>query len=106
MKPIIWMGGSKDSLVAFPDDARREAGHQLERVQRCLDPSDWKPMVSVGSGVREIRIRDDSGTFRVMYLATRPEGVYVLHCFQKKTRRTAKRDLQLACSRFRTLSRG
>lgn len=106
MKPITWMGGSKDSLVAFPDGTRREAGHQLERVQRGLDPTDWKSMASVGPGVREIRVRDDWGAFRVIYLATRPESVYVLHCFQKKTRKTAKRDLQLACRRFKTLSRG
>lgn len=63
-------------------------------------------MGSVGPGVREIRIRDDSGAFRVIYLATRWESVYVLHCFQKKTSKTATQDLQLACRRFKTLSRG
>ena len=94
------MGGSKDNLVAFPPDARRDAGYQLDRVQRGLDPFDWKPMSSVGLGVREIRIRDQSGAFRVMYVASRPESIYVLHCFQKQTRRTAKRDLELARSRF------
>lgn len=60
-------------------------------------------MSSIGPGVREIRIRDESNAFRVVYLATRPEGLYVLHCFQKKTRKTAKRDLKLARSRFRAI---
>jgi phage-related protein len=103
MKAIIWMGDSKDGLVGFPDDARREAGYQLDRVQRAEEPSDWKPMSSIGPGVSEIRIRDVSGAFRVVYLATRPEGIYVLHCFQKKTRKTARRDLELARSRFKAI---
>jgi phage-related protein len=94
MKIVVWMGSSRDDLVAFPPDARREAGYQLERVQRAGEPCDWKPMSSIGPGVREIRIRDESNAFRVVYLSTRPEGIYVLHCFQKKTRKTAKRDLK------------
>jgi phage-related protein len=62
-------------------------------------------MPSVGSGVREVRIRDQSGAFRVIYLATRPEAVYVLHAFQKKTQATAKRDLDLAETRLKELTR-
>jgi phage-related protein len=100
MKAITWMGGSKDDLVAFPPAARRDAGYQLDRVQRALEPFDWKPMSSVGLGVREIRIREESGAFRVMYLASRPESIYVLHCFEKKARKTAKRDLDPARRRF------
>jgi hypothetical protein len=73
LKAVVWMGSSKDDLIAFPADARREAGYQLESVQRGVEPQDWKPMSSVGPGVREIRIREPSGAFRVMYLATRPE---------------------------------
>ena len=98
MKAIVWLGASKDGLIGFPVDARRDAGYQLHRVQRGEEPSDWKPMIAVGPGVREIRIWDESGTFRVVYLATRPEAIYVLHCFQKKSRRgiaTAKPDLDL-----------
>lgn len=63
-------------------------------------------MTSIGPGVREIRIRDNSGAFRVVYLANRPEGIYVLHCFQKKTRKTAKRDMELARSRFKAIAHG
>lgn len=61
MKAVIWMGSSKDDLIAFPPDARREAGYQLDRVQRGDEPEDWKPMSTVGASVREIRIRELSG---------------------------------------------
>ena len=71
-------------------------------VQLGLDPSDWKPMSSIGSGVREIRVRA-GGAYRVIYLSSRPEGVYVLHCFQKKTQKTAPRDIELAKSRFKQI---
>lgn len=103
MKPIEFRGDSLDCLREFPRDARREAGFQLDRVQRDQEPFDWKPMSTVGSGVREIRIRDDSGAFRVIYVAKLADAVYVLHCFQKKTQATAKRDLELAERRYREL---
>jgi phage-related protein len=105
VKPITFLGTSLDDLRAFPDAARREAGHQLDRVQRGLDPADWKPMASIGPGVREVRVRDAAGAFRVFYTATRPEAVYVLHAFEKRTQQTAKRDLDLAKARLRELVR-
>ena len=78
-------------------------GHELMRVQLGGDPTDWKPMGTVGPGVREIRVR--AGTaHRVIYLATRPEAVYVLHAFEKRTKRTPKSDIDLASSRLRALS--
>jgi phage-related protein len=83
--------------------ARREAGHQLDQVQRGLDADDWKPMTTVGRGVREIRIRDASGAFRVIYVAKFAEAVFVLHCFQKKTEQTSKADIALAARRYREL---
>lgn len=103
MKAIEFRGDSLDYLREFPRDARREAGFQLDRVQRGLAPFDWKPMSTVGSGVREIRVRDDSGAFRVIYVAKLADAVYVLHCFHKKTQATAKRDLDLAERRYREL---
>ena len=105
MKPIAFQGTSLDDLRAFPETARREAGHQLDQVQRGLEPDDWKPMPSVGPGVREVRVRDEAGAFRVIYTATRPEAVHVLHAFQKKTQATAKRDLDLARARLQGLAR-
>jgi phage-related protein len=102
MKAIIFLGNSKDELKGFPVEARREAGFQLSVVQSGLDPSDWKPMPSVGAGVREIRIKV-GGAFRVVYVASRPEGVYVLHCFQKKSQQTAKLEIELAQARFKQI---
>jgi phage-related protein len=99
-KPLHFVGSSHDDLKAFPDEARRDAGFNLDFVQRGLEPSNWKPMKTVGPGVNEIRVRDATGAFRVIYLATRPEGVYVLHCFQKKTQKTRKSDIDLAARRF------
>jgi phage-related protein len=101
VKPIAFLGSSLDDLRGFPADARREAGYQLDRVQRGLDPDDWRPMPSIGAGVREIRVRERAGAFRVIYVATFADAVYVLHAFQKKTRQTAKRDRELAASRLR-----
>ena len=62
-------------------------------------------MTGIGSGVKEIRVRDETEVFRMIYLATRPEGVYVMHCFQKKTRRTSRSDLELATKRFKSIGR-
>src|SRR5262245_7237965 len=95
-KPIAFLGDSLDRLRAFPEGVRRNAGYQLDRVQRGLEPDDWKPMAAIGTGVREIRIRDAAGAFRVIYLATREEAIYVLHALQKKTQATPRRDLALA----------
>jgi len=97
-RAILWCG-----CANFLKNARRAAGYQLDRVQRGLEPDDWKPMRAIGTGVRELRIRDRSGAFRVIYVATLPDCVVVLHAFQKKTQRTAKRDIDLAARRFREL---
>jgi phage-related protein len=105
MKPVVFIGDSITRLRAFPDGPRRDAGFQLDRVQRGLEPDNWKPMKSVGQGVRELRVRDAAGAFRLVYVATFAEAVYVLHAFQKKTPRTPARDIALAASRYRELKR-
>jgi phage-related protein len=102
-KPIKFQGSALDELRCFPVPARREAGYQLDLVQHGHEPDDWKPMPNIGPGVREIRIRDASGAFRIMYVAKFSDAVYVLHCFQKKTQRTSKQDLDLTESRYREL---
>lgn len=102
-KAMKFCGPSLDELRAFPNSARWDAGYQLDKVQNGRDPGDWKPMNSVGAGVREIRIRDAGGAFRVLYTAKFAETVYVLHCFQKKTRATSKTNLDLAARRYRDL---
>ena len=83
--------------------ARREAEYQIDRVQHGQEPDDWKPMPTIGQGVREVRLRDASGAFRIVYLAKFAEAVYVLHCFQKKTQKTSKPDMDLADCRYREL---
>lgn len=85
----------KKAIKAFPDKARQEAGYQLNRVQHGLEPSDWKPMTSVGSGVIEIRLHRPF-EHRVLYVAKFEEGIYALHAFTKKTQKTQKRDLEIA----------
>jgi phage-related protein len=101
--PVEFRGSSLADLRAFPSAARCEAGHQIDRVQNGLEPDDWNPMPDVGRGAAEIRIWDASGTFRVIYVAKLPAAVYVLHCFRKKTQKTAKADLDLAAKRYRDL---
>lgn len=102
-KSVEFRGSSLDELRAFPLAAKREAGHQLDQVQNGQEPDDWKPMNTVGHGVKEIRIRDAAGAFRVIYVAKFANAVYVLHCFQKKTEKTSKADLDLATKRYRDL---
>jgi len=102
-KDLKFCACALDDLRAFPSSARRDAGYELDKVQHGRNPSDWKPMNVIGAGVREIRIRDAVGAFRVLYVAKLSETVYVLHCFQKKTQTTSKVDLDLAAKRYRDL---
>ena len=101
-KALVWLGSARRDLRAFPTTARRRSGFQLRKVQQGLDPDDWKPMTSMGAGVREIRIQTDLA-YRIFYVATFEEAVYVLHGFEKKTRRTPPHDLNLARDRYRAL---
>ena len=100
MKPIVFVGDSLKRLREFPEDARDDAGYQLDKVQRGQAPDDFKPIASIGKGVEEIRLWDDSGTYRVIYTARLRDAVDVLHAFQKKTQATPKRDLDLARQRW------
>jgi phage-related protein len=106
MKVLRFLGDSHKALCEFPRDARQNAGRQLLKVQRGDLPDDFKPMSDVGKGVEEIRVWDESGTYRVMYVARFADAVYVLHAFQKKTQTTSKRDKDIARARFKLLMRG
>jgi phage-related protein len=103
MKPVRFLGDSLQCVRDFPVDARQDAGYQLDKVQRGLQPDDYKPMPTIGRGVEEIRIRDDAGSYRVIYTARLADAVVVLHAFQKKTQRTSRRDIELAKARFREM---
>jgi phage-related protein len=95
-KVAIFLGDTYRVVCDFPDDARRSAGYQIRRVQQGKEPDDWKPLSVVGANVREIRIREMSGAFRVIYQATLPEAVLVLNAFQKKTRKTPRHEIDKA----------
>ena len=101
MKPVRFMGGAKQDLSAFPASARLRAGHELFMVQVGREPDNWKPMSSVGTGVCEIRVHDETGQFQVIYVASFRAAIYVLHAFQKKSRKTLGADLKLARRRYR-----
>jgi phage-related protein len=103
-KPLVWLGSSRRDTRAFPALVRRLAGFQLRRAQQGLEPDDWKPMQTVGPGVREIRIHV-AGAHRMFYVATQAEAIYVLHAFEKKTQKTAPRDLQIGRDRLRVLGK-
>ncbi len=105
IKPAEFLGDTVEALRAFPDSARQDAGFQLDKIQRGEEPDDWKPMNTIGPGVKEIRIRDEAGAFRVIYLAKLIDAVYVLHCFQKKSQETSDKDVKLARRRFKELMR-
>jgi len=103
-KALCWLGSSLDDLRAFTENARREAGYQLGRVQQGLTPDDWKPMTLVGPGVYEIRIHTGL-EHRVFYVAKHEEAVYVVHAFEKRTRQTRQADIDVARKRFADLPR-
>ena len=103
MKPIVFLGDVLKRVRAFPEDVRRTIGHELRDVQFGEEPSDWKSMPSIGPGVRELRVREASGAFRVVYVAQFEEAIYVLHAFQKKTQTTSHTDIDLARSRLKTI---
>lgn len=95
MNPIEFAGTSLRDIRRFPSQPRREAGHQLDRVQRGMEPTDWKPMPIIGPGAREIRIQSH-GQFRVFYIASYGGRVLVLHAFEKKTQKTPKKEINRA----------
>jgi phage-related protein len=106
MKVARFVGTAREDLAAFPESARRRAGHELFMVQVGREPADFKPMPRVGPGAYEIRLRDEAGAFRVIYVAKFETSVYVLHAFQKKTRKTPPADLELAAKRYRMIGGG
>jgi phage-related protein len=101
-RPLYFVGSALEDLRAFPRAPRRNAGYQLDRVQFGLEPSDWKPMPTVGRGVHEIRIHHE-GQYRVIYVAKLGDAVYVLHAFQKKTQKTRKQDIETARRRLKEI---
>ena len=103
MKPLEFLGTSQDDIRTMPAAVRHALGMELMRVQFGGEPIDFKSMPSVGTGAYEMRVRDASGAFRVIYVAKFADAVYVLHAFQKKTQKTRKEDIELAAKRYRMI---
>lgn len=99
MKDITWLGNTHQTVKGYSGVVRQEIGYNLDKVQRGLDPADWKPMSSVGPGVKEIRVHEDK-EYRVLYIAKFEESIYVLHSFVKKTEQTLTKDIGLAKQRY------
>ncbi len=104
MKRLIWRGSSRSRIREFPVLSQDIAGHELMRVQYGKHPADWRPMPSIGSGAIEIRIHRPH-EHRVIYAANFPEAIYVLHCFEKKTRKSAKNEINIARTEYAELKK-
>ena len=100
MRDVIWHGDSRDIVKGFPEQVRRDIGAELMLLQLGERPLHSRPMSSVGRGVWEIKIRDDRNQYRVFYIMKRREAIHVLHAFEKKSRKTSKKDVELAKQRF------
>lgn len=101
-KSVVWRGSSLRDVRGFSPPGRRAVGRQVRRLQEGKEPTDWKPLSTVGTGVIEIRLHAD-GEYRVIVAARFAEAIYVLHAFVKKSRKTPIPDLTLARRRFREL---
>ena len=105
MKRARFLGDSRARLHEFPEGIQADLGYQLYQVQCGEEPRNWKPMSSIGPGVRELRVRDSAGAFRMIYVASFADAVYVLHAFQKTSQRTSLADVAIARTRFKDLKR-
>ena len=104
-RDIVWMGDSLNVLQSFPKTVRADLGSDLRRLQIGERPLDSKPIKTVGPGVRELRARDRNNQFRTMYVAKKGAEIVVLHCFIKKSRTTAKTDINTAKERLKAFDR-
>lgn len=104
-RDIVWMGDSLNVLQSFPKTVRADLGSDLRRLQIGERPLDSKPIKTVGPGVRELRARDRNNQFRTMYVAKKGAELVVLHCFIKKSRTTAKIDINTAKERLKAFDR-
>jgi len=102
-KDICFLGSSREDIIAFPDDAKRESGYQLGLLQAGEEPDDWKPFSTIGSGVKEIRIHKGN-EYRIMYVTKFKKCIYVLHAFVKKQQKTKKSDVDLAKQRYKEIA--
>ncbi|WP_119841341.1 type II toxin-antitoxin system RelE/ParE family toxin [Salinibacter ruber] len=98
---LAFVGSSRGDLCAFSEDVRREAGYQLDKVQRGEQPTDFKPMKTIGSGTYELRIKEYGNEYRIFYVAKFGDSIYVLHAFKKTSRKTPERHLNISRRRYK-----
>lgn len=104
MRKVIFEGDTLTVIRELPDDARHRAGYEIDRIQRDIEPTNWKPFTSIGQGVCEIRIQMGR-QFRVIYIAKFDDRVHVLHVFEKKSQKTRQSDIAIAKRRLKEVIR-
>jgi phage-related protein len=100
---IAWEGDSKEVISSFPNSAKANLGFNLRLLQQGEQPTDYRPMSSVGPGVFELRDQDERAWYRVIYLSRERDVIHVLHCFEKKSRETPTKELELARQRLKAV---
>ncbi len=100
---IFWLGDAKEVLSAFPKEIKSVLGYSLRRLQKGLLPDcEARRMESIGKGVWELKASDERTWYRVIYLTRINGALYVLHAFEKTSRKTDRRDLEMAKSRLKS----
>jgi len=100
---IAWEGDSREVLKSFPEDIRQNFGFELWELQLGERPSDYRPLTSIGPGVFELRDQDERAWYRVVYLSRINDVIYVLHCFEKKSREMPRKDFEKAKQRLKAV---
>jgi phage-related protein len=100
---VVWEGDSRETLISFPEGVKQNLGFQLWQLQQGERPSDYRPVTSIGAGVFELRDQDERAWYRVVYLSRINDVIYVLHCFEKKSREMPKKDFEKARQRLKTV---
>ena len=103
LAPIAWEGDSREVLKGFPEGVRQNFGFELWQLQLGERPSDYRPLPSIGAGVYELRDQDQRAWYRVVYLSRTNNVIYVLHCFEKKSREMPRKDFEKAKQRFKAV---
>jgi phage-related protein len=101
--PVAWEGNSLAVIRSFPTTVRSYLGADLRRLQLGERPLDSRPMKSIGKRVFELRQQDARGWYRLIYLAKIANTIHVLHCFEKRARKTPQRDLEIAKTRLKNV---
>lgn len=95
MRTVAFEGDTLEVIRQLPEEVRQRTGYEIDRVQRDIEPENWKPFSAIGKGVREIRV-EVGKQYRIMYIAKFENKIHVLHVFVKKTQKTRNSDIEIA----------